>query len=188
MNKTHVLIGVMLLSALALMVSGSWIHVKAELAQLLLHKAWSQTELDGEVHKPWSWADHWPVASLHVPQHDIKQIVLAGDSGNVLAFAPGHNSQSALPGQPGTVVISGHRDTHFRFLQYLQPGQRVNIQTATNQAQYRITGSQVVDVNNTRINLQEGVDRLLMVTCYPFDSLVAGGPLRYVVMAEPVSI
>ena len=30
-----------------------------------------------------------------------------------------------------------------------------------------------------------GGERLLLVTCYPFDALVPGGPLRYVVVADP---
>ena len=34
--------------------------------------------------------------------------------------------------------------------------------------------------------LQPAVHRLSLVTCYPFDSLTAGGPLRYVVTALPV--
>jgi len=31
--------------------------------------------------------------------------------------------------------------------------------------------------------LDAGDDRLTLVTCYPFDSPVPGGPLRYVVVA-----
>ncbi len=168
-----------------LLVKGSWIQLKAQAAQWLLQDAWQQTQQDGGIHKPWKWADHWPVARLKVPQLQVDQIVLEGDSGNVLAFAPGHNVSSAIPKEEGTVVISGHRDTHFRFMQYLKQGQLVEIETSSGKYRYRIAGSQVVDANNARIDVATGINQLLLVTCYPFDASLAGGPLRYVVTAVP---
>ena len=66
-----------------------WIHVKARLAQTLLHRAWERT-IAGETHvKPWPWADTWPVARLRVPAHGIDLVVLDGMTGRTLAFAPG---------------------------------------------------------------------------------------------------
>ncbi|MGD8582011.1 MAG: class GN sortase, partial [Gammaproteobacteria bacterium] len=73
-----------------------WIHTKAIAAQVLLERAWQQTLTDNKHHKPWSWADTWPVAELIVPDLAIEQIVLAGDSGAILAFGPGHSSASAM--------------------------------------------------------------------------------------------
>ena len=46
----------------------------------------------------------------------------AGDAGASLAFAPGNARGSALPGERGTAVVSGHRDTHVRFLAQLRVG------------------------------------------------------------------
>jgi sortase A len=43
---------------------------------------------------------------------------------------------------------------------------------------------QVVD--SRRQPLQLSGDGLALVTCFPFDALTAGGPLRYVVIATPV--
>ena len=176
---------VMMLAA-ALLVNGSWIQIKAQVAQWLLQDAWQQTQQDGGIHKPWKWADHWPIARLKVPHLQVDQIVLEGDSGNVLAFAPGHNAQSVLPGETGAVIISGHRDTHFSFLQYLKKGQSIEVETAGSQLHYQVTGSQIVDARKTGIDIGADVDHLLLVTCYPFNSPVAGGPLRYVVTAKPV--
>ncbi|NNJ91783.1 MAG: class GN sortase [Gammaproteobacteria bacterium] len=172
--------------ASALLINGSWIHIKAQLAQWLLQDAWQQTQQDGQLHKPWKWADHWPVARLAVPHLQVDQIVLEGDSGNVLAFAPGHNAQSANPGEPGAVIISGHRDTHFSFLQYLQKGQSIQIETPGKQFRYQVTGSQIVDATQTGVDVAAAVDHLILVTCYPFNSPLAGGTLRYVVTAKPI--
>jgi sortase A len=49
---------------------------------------------------------------------------------------------------------------------------------------YLVTNTQVVDSTTTRIRLDAAVPTLLLTTCYPFDALTAGGPLRYLVSAE----
>ena len=66
------------------------IKAKAWLAPILIQQAWEQTLLSGgEAVKPWPWADTWPVARLWVPALGVERLVLAGDSGNALAFGPG---------------------------------------------------------------------------------------------------
>jgi sortase A len=165
-----------------------WLTAKAKVAQALLSRAWSATLADGAEHKPWPWADHWPVARLVVPDLRVDQIVLAGDSGAVLAFAPGQNMQAGRPGHgDGTVVISGHRDSHFRFLRNVTPGQMIKIETRDKRIRYRVRDMAIVDANTTTLPLSSGWEQLVLVTCYPFDSLTAGGSLRYVVWAEKVS-
>ena len=162
---------------------GVWIHAKAQLAQYLLQRAWART-LDGERDaKPWPWADTRPVARLRVPAHGVDLIVLDGVSGRTLAFAPGHASGGPLPGTPGTAVISGHRDTHFRFLAGLKPGDEILIDTPGRPAaRFRVVEAAVVDSRTAVIRAADG-PALALLTCYPFDALRAGGPLRWVVTA-----
>ena len=167
------------------LVDAFWLYGKAQVGQMLLSRAWARTLEDGKDHKPWPWADHWPVARLISEEHNIDQIVLAGDAGSVLAFAPGMNLQAAKPGQTGTVLISGHRDTHFRFLQDLKPGSELTVQTQDGTHRYRIEETRIVDSRTTRIDPTLGLDQLVLVTCYPFDAIEAGGPMRFVVMAKP---
>ena len=161
-----------------------WLYGKAQVGQMLLSRAWAKTLEDGKDHKPWPWADHWPVARLISEEHNIDQIVLAGDSGSVLAFAPGMNLQAAKPGETGTVLISGHRDTHFRFLQNIKPGAEFTLQTQDGKHQYRIEETRIVDSRTTRINPTTGEDQLLLVTCYPFEMVDPGGPRRFIAIGE----
>ena len=42
----------------------------------------------------------------------------------------------------------------------------------------------IVDSRITRINPTIGNDQLVLVTCYPFDAIEAGGPMRLVVLAR----
>lgn len=165
---------------------GSWIYAKARLAQYLLQRAWSRT-LAGETHvKPWPWADTWPVARLTVPSKKIDLIVLNGSFGRTLAFGPGYAEASAFPGSAGTTILTAHRDTHFRFLQSLKRRDEIVIETAgQHQQRYHVQDKRIVDAKIDSIPLTEGEPRLVLVTCYPFNAIMLGGPLRYVIYAEP---
>jgi sortase A len=167
---------------------GAWIYAKAQLGQLLLQRAWART-LAGETEvKPWPWADTWPVGRLRVPAHGVDLIVLDGVSGRTLAWAPGHAGVSASPGAPGTAIISGHRDTHFRFLARLRPGDELLAEAAGRPpARFVVRETAVVDARSAVIRSDGESARLALVTCYPFDAVTPGGPLRYVVVAEAAS-
>jgi len=164
---------------------GAWIHAKARLAQHLLHRAWARTLAGERDVKPWPWADTWPVARLTVPAHDVDVIVLAGASGRTLAFGPGHAAGTAVPGAAGTAVVTGHRDTHFSFLERVRAGETVLVQVPGRApAAFRVSEVAVVDARTAAVLNDDGVSTLVLVTCYPFDAVTAGGPLRYVVTAE----
>ena len=53
--------------------SGAWIYVKAQLAQVLLQRAWAGTLAGQRDVKPWPWADTWPVARLVVPENGCRR-------------------------------------------------------------------------------------------------------------------
>ena len=124
------LIWLLLVLALYFLGSAFYIPAKAMLAQQLLQQAWAETlHTHGQVSKPWPWADTWPVARLIVPAHHIDQIVLEGDMGNSLAFAPGQSLQSFTDKVSGAIMISGHRDTHFHFLKDIALGNSSSCKT-----------------------------------------------------------
>ena len=186
MKKVIVLL--LILNGGYLMVDGGWIYLKAGLAQQLLEYSWQQMLVTGHSAKPWPWADTWGVARLTVPKQNIDQVVLAGDSGRTLAFGPGHTSGSAMPGEYGSVVISGHRDTHFNFLKQLHKGSDIHLQTIRGKHIYRVRDIRLLDINKHKLISDPDSKLLHLVTCFPFNSVVSGGPLRYVVDAELIEI
>ena len=164
---------------------GAYLHAKAHVAQWLLHAAWDTARATGVAVKPWPWADTHPVARLLAPAQDADVLVLAGASGRTLAFGPGHLDGSALPGDPGNAVVTAHRDTHFRFLRSIAPGDELVVERADGgRRHFRIRGAYVADHRELRLARDTAVPTLTLVTCYPFDALDPGGPLRYVVVAE----
>ncbi|MDH4040029.1 MAG: class GN sortase [Gammaproteobacteria bacterium] len=182
------------LTVLLLVLAAGWqlgaaalIEAKAWLAPVLIERAWQHSVgRGGEPVKPWPWADTWPVARLRVPGQRVERLVLAGDSGNALAFGPGHAGASAPLGSAGLAVIGGHRDTHFAFLRRLLPGARIELQLPDGTWRaYLVETIDVVDARAQALPRLVGEERLLLVTCYPFDTLRSNGPLRYVVGARP---
>jgi sortase A len=167
--------------------AGGYIHAKAAVAQTLLRSAWTRSLASGVAQKPWPWADTWPVARLTVPRLAVDEIVLAGASGRTLAFGPALSTAAAQPGDVGNAIVSAHRDTHFAFLQHVSVGDRVWLETARGRYAYEIEGTSVVDSRDTRIATRADEARLTLVTCWPFDAMRPGGPMRFVVNARLVA-
>lgn len=164
---------------------GAYIPAKAWLAQELMQRAWVRGSLGTERPVPWPWADTWPVARLVAKSGNVDLIVLAGGSGRTLAFGPGHLSASSLPGEIGNTVIAGHRDTHFSFLRDVEIGELLVIETVSGEKHlYEIFDIDVVDSRRSSLLLDTDTAILSLVTCYPFEAIDPGGPMRYVVTAK----
>ena len=165
-----------------------YIHAKAWIAQQLIQVAWDDTVTSANAQQPWPWADTQAVARLTAKDGTVDLVVLSGTSGRTLAFGPGHMAGTALPGSFGNVVVSGHRDTHFSFLKHLGAGDQLTLQSTNgNTKVYEVIGTEVVHQNNVAVAMDAGDDRITLITCYPFDAPIPGGPMRYVVVARSIS-
>nr|WP_188955349.1 class GN sortase [Shewanella ulleungensis] len=183
------------LVGLGLIVQGGYMQAKAHFAQFLIERAFEQTLVDNQPHKPWSWADTHPVAKMRVLQHNAQGVqplgqdlyVLAGASGRNLAFGPSLMLAGAGIGEQGNMIIAGHRDSHFMRLQYVNVGDMIELYSATGQLQvYRITATQVVHESATEVLEQTENSKLTLITCYPFDQLAGNAEYRYIVEAKPM--
>jgi len=166
--------------------SSAYFPLKAIVAQQLLTRAWDRT-LAQDADAPWPWADFRPVARLRLPGQDADYVVLDTARGSAMAFGPGHVDGSAMPGQPGAAVISGHRDTHFAVLRQLNRGDAVELQDRSGTwHRYVVQEFAVIDTRRQRLAVTCEDSCLMLVTCFPFDALFPGGPLRFVAVAtEP---
>jgi sortase A len=190
--------------ALVCLTEAIWIEAKAYVAQALIEIAWERNERDANTNaKPWPWADTTPIARLTVLERDPRSVampaqyaaprgqslvVLEGASGRNLAFGPAHDAASVWPGDRGNSVIAAHRDTHFRMLESLERGDRLRIERLDGRVVFfSVTDVTIVDSRHTRIALSANAPRLTLVTCYPFDAIRPGGPLRFVVTAELIA-
>jgi len=174
------------LAGFALFGHGAYIHAKALLAQVLLERAFNASIASGHIVKPWSWADTWPVARIEIKRLHASAIVLAGSSGQALAFGPGHVELTPDAGERGVAVYSAHRDTHFRFLRDVAIGDEIDItQGDGRRFRYRADSAAVVRFDASGIDPVTNGYELVLSTCWPFDALTPG-PERYILHATMI--
>ncbi len=92
-----------------------------------------------------------------------------------LSLGTARASDSALPGQPGNCVIYGHRDSVFRCLQEVAPGDKIALTTADGTFTYTAAETAICTPTDECITRSYDDPRLTLVTCYPF---VYSGPAR----------
>jgi sortase A len=174
---------VLAFAGLVLFSQGAYVHAKALLAQVLLERAFTDTIATGRQTKPWPWADTWPVARIEVKRLHASAVVLAGSSGQALAFGPGHVELTPDAGERGTAVYSAHRDTHFRFLRDIVVGDEIDVTRNDGKIfRYWADATSVVRFDASGIDpLGDGYE-LVLSTCWPFDALTPG-PDRYLLHA-----
>jgi len=163
------------------------IEVKAKVAQVLLDYTWNKSLKENKPYKPWPSFDGSPILKLEIPRFNISQIVLEGTSGQALAFAPAFHKETYLPSSNKITAISSHRDSHGEYIKNLEIGDILKLQDLDkNWHTYKIEEFLIVNVKETiTINKK---NRLLLITCYPFDALLSGTPLRYIVSAINIDI
>ncbi len=149
-------------------------------------RSWQRT-LTGDLDaKPWPWADTRAIAILEVPRLGQRVVVLEGSSGRNLAFGPTQVNPGLLE-ESADRILSGHRDTHFSFLKELQTGDLLRLRTVKDVRDYRVSWQEAVDSRIQQLVIDDSVERLTLLTCYPFNAATVGGPLRWVVTALPES-
>jgi sortase A len=126
------------------------------------------------------------IGRLEIPRLGLSAMVIEGTSGRILRRAVGHISGTALPGQPGNVGISGHRDTFFRPLRNIQRNDIITLTTLFGEYRYRVVSTRVVGPSNVAVLDAGGSEMLTLVTCYPF-YFVGSAPNRFIVRAERVA-
>ena len=178
-SRALLLAGILSIAGAAAILSKAWI------GQVLLGVAWQRALAGGVASAPWPGADTRPVARIVAPAQSADVLVLAGATGRTLAWGPGHLDGTAKPGTPGQSVVSAHRDTHFRFLEHAAVGDPIVVERVDGvRVRYRIVSTRIADADHLDIPREVDVPTLTLVTCWPFDAVAPGGPLRYVVVAE----
>lgn len=123
------------------------------------------------------------VGRVEIPKLRLSAVVFQGTNDNVLDRGVGHLDGSALPGQPGNVVLAAHRDTFFRSLRNIQRGDTVRMTTQYGARTYTVDSTEVVDPTQTSVMDPTPNPTLTLITCYPF-YFVGHAPKRFIVHAR----
>jgi sortase A len=122
------------------------------------------------------------LAALSIPRVQLSAVVLHGSDARTLRRGPGHVENTALPGEPGNIVVAGHRDSFFRPLRHVAVGDDVFLEAAHARVHYRVASVRVVDAHDVSVLAPTASATLTLITCYPF-WVMGNAPDRFVVRA-----
>ena len=125
------------------------------------------------------------VGRVEIPRLDLSVAVFEGTDAKTLSRGAGHLEESARPGETGNVVLAGHRDTFFRSLRGVRPGDTLTLETADHTYEYVVQSTRVVEPADTGVLLPTPEDTVTLVTCYPF-WYIGPAPQRFIVRATSV--
>jgi sortase A len=171
--------------------NAAYIPMKGMLADVLMERAWAQSQEQGSPALPWPWIDAQPLARLSVPRLGTSEILLNVGTGQALGFAPAHMQETPRPGQPGLSVIGAHKNTHFAFLEDINIDDIIEVENIDRSiTRFRVIRLEIADKYNSGIdvNAPKTTAQIALVTCYPFTALSYGGALRYIVYGEAVLV
>ena len=126
------------------------------------------------------------IGRIEIARLGISVMVAEGTGGRTLRHAAGHITGTAMPGQPGNIGISAHRDTFFRPLRNIQRDDLIVLTTRTGEYRYRVVSTKVVNPSDVAVLNSDGTEILTLVTCYPF-YFVGPAPRRFIVRAERIA-
>ena len=125
------------------------------------------------------------IGRIDIPRLKVSVFVIEGTGTKELRRAAGHIAGTALPGQPGNMGISAHRDTFFRPLRNIRMNEMITLTTMTGQYRYRVVSTRIVDPSDVSVLNSSTSQVLTLVTCYPF-YFVGSAPDRFIVRAERI--
>jgi LPXTG-site transpeptidase (sortase) family protein len=120
---------------------------------------------------------------ISIPKINLDAVILEGTSHKSLTLGPAHLRDSALPGDPGNSVLAAHRDTFFRHIYELKPGDDIFVERDGQHYHYVVTGKRVVQPADLSVLDTTSESRLTLITCYPV-YFIGPAPQRLVVVAK----
>jgi sortase A len=123
------------------------------------------------------------IGEIQIPRLGLRALVVQGDSATILRRAVGHIGDTAMPGDPGNVVLAGHRDTFFRPLRGVRIGDVITLTTPGGDYDYLVESTDIVAPTDIQVLESAGGRTLTLITCFPF-SYVGPAPDRFIVRAR----
>jgi sortase A len=119
--------------------------------------------------------DRVAAADAHTtpPSPARSYVMVEGTDSGSLRKGPGHYPGTALPGEPGTVAVAGHRTTYlapFKTIDQLRPGDAVVLEMPYGSFTYRVQTTRIVPPTALWVTHNVGYPRLVLSACHPLYS------------------
>lgn len=121
-----------------------------------------------------------PIALIEFMDDNFKCAVYDTICKETLTFGAGRALSSAYPCKEGNCVLYGHRDSSFKTIEHVIPGNKIKLTTSNDCAIYTVYETFITDPKDPVIFTNSKDCELTLVTCYPF-YFIGPAPKRYVV-------
>jgi len=121
---------------------------------------------------------------FEVPRLQLSYVVFEGTDNRTLDKSIGHVEGTADIGEPGNIGIAGHRNTHFRKLEWIRRDDEIKLSSPKAEFRYRVEWVRLFNPTDLEVLDPSHGPALTLVTCFPFE-YVGAAPLRFVVRALP---
>jgi sortase A len=126
------------------------------------------------------------VAELEIPRLRVSVMVFEGDDAGILKIGAGHVPGTGLPARGGNIAIAAHRDTFFRPLRFIRPGDSIALRTPAGISRFAVRDVEIVPPSDTKVLAAAPGRDLTLVTCYPF-FYIGHAPKRFIVHARRIA-
>jgi len=124
------------------------------------------------------------LGKLSIERLGISYVLLEGTDARTLDKSIGHVESTALPGDTGNIAIAGHRNTHFRKLEWVRRGDVIKILTTTDEYRYGVEWVKLYTPTDLEVLDARHGPAVTLITCFPFE-YVGSAPQRLIVRALP---
>lgn len=125
------------------------------------------------------------VGRFEIPRLGLAYVLLEGTDNKTLDLSIGHIEGTGHIGEMGNIGIAGHRNTHFRKLEWIRRGDEIVLTSRSGQPhRYRVEWMRLFQPDDVQVLDPQQGPAVTLVTCYPFE-YVGSAPLRFIVRALP---
>lgn len=125
------------------------------------------------------------IGEIRVDRIGLKTVITQGESDAILDLGAGHLADTPWLGQPGNVVLAGHRDTVFRPLEGIRVGDVIEVTGRAAVTRYAVTSTKIVEPTDISVLDASETNTLTLITCFPF-VYVGHAPHRFIVRATEI--
>lgn len=125
------------------------------------------------------------IGEIRVDRIGLKTVVTQGETDAILDLGAGHLADTPWLGQPGNIVLAGHRDTVFRPLARIRAGDVIEVTGHSATVRYTVISTKVVEPTDLSVLDASDGNTLTLITCFPF-VYVGHAPHRFIVRANEI--
>ena len=124
------------------------------------------------------------LGKFELPRLRLSYVLLEGTDNRTLDKSVGHVEGTSVVGESGNIGIAGHRNTHFRKLEWVRRGDQILLSKGGKEYSYRVEWIRLFQPDDMQVLDAEHGPAVTLVTCFPFE-YVGSAPLRMIVRALP---